>query len=44
LALPGTKTGAITAEAIFGGDRFKSVIVDQRETLVKCLAYIDLNP
>ena len=44
LALPGTKTGAITAEAIFRGDRFKSVIVDQGETLVKCLAYIDLNP
>ena len=28
----------------FWGDRFKSVIVDQGETLVNCLAYIDLNP
>ena len=28
----------------FGGDRFKSVIVDKGETLVNCLAYIDLNP
>ena len=28
----------------FWGDRFKSVIVDLGETLVNCLAYIDLNP
>jgi REP element-mobilizing transposase RayT len=28
----------------FWGDRFKSVIVDKAETLVNCLAYIDLNP
>jgi REP element-mobilizing transposase RayT len=28
----------------FWGERFKSVIVDQGETLVNCLAYIDLNP
>ena len=28
----------------FWGDRFKSVIVDSGETLVNCLAYIDLNP
>ncbi len=28
----------------FWGDRFKSVIVDRGETLVNCLAYIDLNP
>ena len=28
----------------FRGDRFKSVIVDKGETLVNCLAYIDLNP
>jgi hypothetical protein len=34
--LPGTTTGAITAEDIFGG-RFKSGIVDQGETLVNCL-------
>lgn len=27
----------------FWGDRFKSVIVDTGETLVNCLAYIDLN-
>ncbi len=27
----------------FWGDRFKSVIVDKGETLVNCLAYIDLN-
>ncbi len=28
----------------FWGDRFKSVIVDKGETLVNCLAYIDLTP
>ena len=28
----------------FWGDRFKSVMVDKGETLVNCLAYIDLNP
>jgi len=28
----------------FWGDRFKSVIVEKGETLVNCLAYIDLNP
>ena len=28
----------------FWGDRFKSVIVEKRETLINCLAYIDLNP
>jgi len=28
----------------FLGDRFKSVIVDKGETLINCLAYIDLNP
>jgi len=28
----------------FWGDCFKSVIVDKGETLVNCLAYIDLNP
>jgi REP-associated tyrosine transposase len=28
----------------FGGDRFKSVIVDKGETLVNCLACIDLHP
>ncbi len=26
------------------GDRFKSVIVEKGETLINCLAYIDLNP
>ena len=28
----------------FWGDRFKSLIVQQGETLINCLAYIDLNP
>ncbi len=28
----------------FWGDRFKSLIVENGETLVNCLAYIDLNP
>lgn len=28
----------------FWGDRFKSMIVENGETLVNCLAYIDLNP
>ena len=28
----------------FWGDRFKSVIVEDGETLINCLAYIDLNP
>ena len=28
----------------FWGDRFKSVIVEHGETLINCLAYIDLNP
>jgi len=28
----------------FWGDRFKSVIVGNGETLINCLAYIDLNP
>jgi hypothetical protein len=28
----------------FWGDRFKSVIVDNGDTLINCLAYIDLNP
>ncbi len=28
----------------FWGERFKSVIVEQGETLINCLAYIDLNP
>jgi REP element-mobilizing transposase RayT len=28
----------------FWGDRFKSVIVEKGETLIHCLAYIDLNP
>jgi hypothetical protein len=31
-------------QGYFGGDRFKSVIVDKGETLINCLAYIDLNP
>ncbi len=28
----------------FWGDRFKSVIVEKGDTLINCLAYIDLNP
>jgi putative transposase len=28
----------------FWGDRYKSVIVDDGDTLINCLAYIDLNP
>ncbi|BBO88477.1 transposase [Desulfosarcina ovata] len=28
----------------FWGDRFKSVIVEEGETLINCMAYIDLNP
>lgn len=28
----------------FWGDRFISVIVETGETLINCLAYIDLNP
>lgn len=28
----------------FWGDRFKSVIVEDGDTLINCLAYIDLNP
>ena len=26
------------------GERFKSVMVENSETLINCLAYIDLNP
>ena len=28
----------------FWGDRFKSVVVENGDTLINCLAYIDLNP
>ena len=28
----------------FWGERFKSVIVEEGDTLINCLAYIDLNP
>ena len=28
----------------FWGDRFKSVIVERGDTLINCLAYLDLNP
>jgi hypothetical protein len=31
-------------KGFFWGERFKSVIVDNGDTLVNCLAYIDLNP
>ena len=30
-------------KGFFWSDRFKSVIVDNGETLINCLAYIDLN-
>jgi putative transposase len=33
-----------TRRGYFWGDRFKSVIVEKGETLINCLAYIDLNP
>ena len=31
-------------KGFFWGERFKSVLVDNGDTLVNCLAYIDLNP
>ncbi len=31
-------------KGFFWGERFKSVIVDNGDTLMNCLAYIDLNP
>ena len=31
-------------KGFFWGDRFKSVIVENGDTLINCLAYIDLNP
>ena len=31
-------------KGFFWSERFKSVIVDNGETLINCLAYIDLNP
>jgi putative transposase len=31
-------------KGFFWSDRFKSVIVDDGQTLINCLAYIDLNP
>jgi len=31
-------------KGFFWAERFKSVIVDNGETLINCLAYIDLNP
>jgi REP element-mobilizing transposase RayT len=31
-------------KGFFWSDRFKSVLVDNGETLINCLAYIDLNP
>ena len=44
LALPGTTIRRHNRGGYFWGDRIKSVIVDKGETLVNCLAYIDLNP
>ena len=37
-------TAVTIAGVTFGSGRFKSVIVDRGETLINCLAYIDLNP
>jgi hypothetical protein len=34
----------MAAGRYFWSDRFKSVIVENGETLINCLAYIDLNP
>jgi hypothetical protein len=31
-------------KGFFWGDRFKSMIVENGETLINCLAYIDLKP
>jgi putative transposase len=31
-------------KGFFWSDRFKSVIVEEGETLINCLAYVDLNP
>ena len=31
-------------KGFFWGERFKSVLVDNGDTLINCLAYIDLNP
>jgi len=41
---PGFLTSVIIAGAPFWGDRFKSVTVENGETLTNCLAYIDLSP
>ncbi len=43
----GVKNGTIkkkNAEGSSGGQRFKSLIVENGDTLINCLAYIDLNP
>jgi hypothetical protein len=39
-----TSVSGFPRRGYFWGDRFKSVIVDKGETLINCLAYIDLNP
>jgi putative transposase len=31
-------------KGFFWSDRFKSVLVENGETLINCLAYVDLNP
>ena len=36
--------GRHNRKGFFWSERFKSVIVDNGETLINCLAYIDLNP
>ena len=42
-ALPVFITADIS-RGYFWGDRFKSVVVENGDTLINCLAYIDLNP
>ncbi len=44
MALPGIIIDATTGRAIFGETGFKAVVVEKGETLINCLAYIDLNP
>jgi len=43
-ALPDFTTKGITGVAIFGAIASKVSLVDKGETLINCLAYIDLNP
>ena len=42
--MPGFTIGGTIAGAIFGATASKVFIVENGETLINCLAYIDLNP